>query len=50
VLPPSPESLVPEGEMAGMEEYRRTMAAHLRERMRRRSVRPQPWGKDGFEW
>ncbi|KAJ4348468.1 uncharacterized protein N0V89_009843 [Didymosphaeria variabile] len=49
-LPASPESL-PESSSGQKvaEEYSRNMAQHLQEKMRRRSVRPTPWGKD-FEW
>ncbi|KAK7180708.1 hypothetical protein DPSP01_013736 [Paraphaeosphaeria sporulosa] len=57
-VPASPESL--ENGIAGRasedeEAYKKQMAKHLAERIRRRSVRPEPWGRrDGeegrFEW
>ncbi|KAF2444285.1 hypothetical protein P171DRAFT_30040 [Karstenula rhodostoma CBS 690.94] len=49
-VPASPESMASGRSREGEEAYRRGMAAHVAERIKRRNVRPEPWGRDGFEW
>lgn len=53
-VPASPESMDEgrTGKGEGEGAYRRGMVEHLAERMKRRNVRPEPWGRDEsrFEW